>query len=147
MNKKPITILLAEDDHDDCYLIGEALEESGIQHKLFVVENGEELLNYLSRQGKYQDTTVYPKPNVILLDLKMPLLDGKEALMQIKKNPQLKRIPIIVLTTSQADEDINETYSLGITGFITKPRTFNELVEIMKSVGNYWFDSVTLPPP
>jgi CheY-like chemotaxis protein len=99
----------------------------------------------LKNRGNYADKEKFPQPGVILLDLNMPLMDGREALAEIKGDPKLKRIPIIVLTTSQADEDINETYGLGITGFITKPMTFSELVKIMKSVGNYWFESVTLP--
>ena len=146
MRENPITILLAEDDHDDRYLIGEALDESGFDNQLFIVSNGEELLDYLKNRGAYADKEKYPRPGVILLDLNMPLMDGREALTEIKKEPALKKIPIIVLTTSKADEDINETYGLGITGFITKPMAFSELVEIMKSVGNYWFESVTLPP-
>jgi len=145
MRENRITILLAEDDHDDRYLIGEALDESGFENQLFIVSNGEELLDYLKNQGNFAEKEKYPRPGVILLDLNMPLMDGREALAEIKRDPDLKRIPIIVLTTSQADEDINETYGLGITGFITKPMTFGELVEIMKSVGNYWFESVTLP--
>ena len=146
MRENPITILLAEDDHDDRYLIGEALDESGFDNQLFIVSNGEELLDYLKNRGAYADKEKYPRPGVILFDLNMPLMDGREALTEIKKEPELKKIPIIVLTTSKADEDINETYGLGITGFITKPMAFSELVEIMKSVGNYWFESVTLPP-
>jgi CheY-like chemotaxis protein len=145
MRENPVTILLAEDDHDDRYLIGEALDESGFDNRLFIVSNGEELLDYLKNRGAYANKAKYPRPGVILLDLKMPLMDGREALTAIKKDPDLKSIPIIVLTTSKADEDINETYRLGITGFITKPMAFSELVNVMKSVGNYWFEAVTLP--
>jgi CheY-like chemotaxis protein len=145
MSEKLLTILLAEDDQDDRYLISEALDESGADSQLYVVETGEELLDYLRNQGNYTDGEKYPRPEVVLLDLNMPLMDGREALAEIKSDPELRRIPIIVLTTSQADEDVNETYALGITGFITKPMTFKGLVGIMKSVGNYWFQSVTLP--
>jgi CheY-like chemotaxis protein len=145
MEEKPITILLAEDDYDDRYLIGEALDESGFESQLFIVENGEELLDYLKSRGKYEEATQYPRPDVILLDLNMPLMDGREALVEIKNDPELRRIPIIVLTTSRADEDINGTYEQGITGFITKPMAFADLVEVMKTVGRYWFESVTLP--
>ena len=145
MNQKPITMLLAEDDYDDRYLISEALDESGIENQLYIVENGEDLLDYLKNRGKYTDKEKYPRPGLILLDLNMPLMDGREALAIIKKDPDLKMIPIVVLTTSQAEDDIQETYGLGITGFITKPMTFSGLVDIMKSVGNYWFQSVTLP--
>ena len=145
MNQKTVTILLAEDDYDDRYLIGEALDESGVESQLFIVENGEDLLNYLYGRGAYSDREKYPLPSLILLDLNMPLMDGREALGAIKKDPELRQIPIIVLTTSQAEEDIQDTYDLGITGFITKPMTFSGLVDVMKSVGNYWFQSVTLP--
>jgi CheY-like chemotaxis protein len=145
MKRDSITILLAEDDQDDRYLISEALDESGSENQLYIVENGEFLLDFLKNRGRYTDRQKYPRPDVIMLDLNMPLMDGREALAEIKKDPQLKRIPIIVLTTSQSDEDINATYDLGITGFITKPMDFRELVGIMESFGNYWFQSVTLP--
>jgi CheY-like chemotaxis protein len=145
MKNGPLTILLAEDDEDDRYLISEALDESGSENQLFVVENGELLLDYLKSRGRYSDKSEYPRPEVILLDLNMPLMDGREALAEIKEDPELKRIPIIVLTTSQADKDINATYDLGITGFITKPMDFEDLVSIMRSLGNYWFKSVRLP--
>jgi len=145
MSQKPITMLLAEDDFDDRYLISEALDESGVENQLYIVENGEDLINYLKNRGKYTDKEKYPRPGLILLDLNMPLMDGREALAKIKQDPDLKTIPIVVLTTSQAEDDIQETYGLGITGFITKPMTFSGLVDIMKSVGNYWFQSVTLP--
>lgn len=145
MKEKLLTILLAEDDQDDRYLISEALDESGAENQLYIVETGEELLDYLRNQGKYTDREKYPRPGLILLDLNMPLLDGREALAEIKSDPELCRIPIVVLTTSQSDEDVNDTYALGITGYITKPMTFKGLVDVMKSVGNYWFQSVTLP--
>ena len=146
MTKNTVTILLAEDDYDDRYLISEALDESGVETRLLIVENGEDLLDYLKGRGNYSDRGKFPLPNMILLDLNMPLMDGREALTEIKKDRDLRRIPIIVLTTSQAEEDVQATYDLGITGFITKPMTFSGLVDVMKSVGNYWFDSVTLPP-
>ena len=146
MNQEPVIILLAEDDQDDCYLISEALDESGVENRLLMVENGEELIDYLYHRGKYTDQKEFPRPELILLDLNMPLKDGREALEEIKNDLDLKRIPIVVLTTSQAEEDILATYDLGITGFITKPMTFTGLVDIMKSIGNYWFQSVILPP-
>ena len=145
MTQTPITILLAEDDSDDRYLISEALDESDVESQLYIVENGEELLDYLRHQGKFADTNKYPRPELILLDLNMPLMDGREALAQIKKDPDLNKIPVIVLTTSQAGEDIQKTYGLGITGFISKPMSFSGLVEIMQSIGDYWCRSVTLP--
>ena len=146
MNQEPVIILLAEDDQDDCYLISEALDESGVENRLLMVENGEELIDYLYHRGKYTDQKEFPRPELILLDLNMPLKDGREALEEIKNDLDLKRIPIVVLTTSQAEEDVLATYDLGITGFIAKPMTFTGLVDIMKSIGNYWFQSVILPP-
>ena len=145
MKEKLLTILLAEDDQDDRYLISEALDESGAESQLYIVETGEELLDYLHNQGKYTDREKYSRPGLILLDLNMPLMDGREALTEIKSDPELRSIPIVVLTTSQADEDVNDTYALGVTGFITKPMTFKGLVDVMKSVGSYWLQSVTLP--
>ena len=145
MDIEPITVLLAEDDQDDRYLISEALDESGSKNQLLIVNNGEQLLDYLKNRGQFTDKEKYPRPSVILLDLNMPLMDGREALAEIKEDQNLKRIPVVVLTTSQADEDILKTYDLGVTGFITKPMDFRELVDIMKSLGTYWFQSVTLP--
>ena len=145
MSNKPITILLAEDDQDDCYLVSEALDESGVETNLFIVKNGDELLDYLKRRGEYADEEKSPRPGLVLLDLNMPLKDGREALKEIKEDPDLKRIPIVVLTTSKAEEDVLSTYDVGITSFITKPMTFSGLVDIMKSLGDYW-QSVTLPP-
>ena len=145
MKQKPFIMLLAEDDCDDRYLISEALDESGVDSQLYIVENGEELIDYLKHRGKFANKEEFPRPELILLDLNMPRMDGREALAQIKKDPDLQMIPVVVLTTSQADEDIPKTYGMGVTGFITKPMTFSGLVDILKAVGNYWFQSVTLP--
>jgi CheY-like chemotaxis protein len=147
MSTEAITILLAEDDEEDRYLIGEALYESRITNELYIVENGEELLDYLYRRGEYADEKKSPRPGLILLDLNMPRKDGREVLEEIKDDPELRRIPIVVLTTSQAEEDVLRTYDLGISGYITKPVSFRELLEIMKAVGSYWLQIVTLPPP
>ncbi|MCJ7702052.1 MAG: response regulator [Anaerolineales bacterium] len=146
MNLDPVVILLAEDDPDDSYLIGEALDESNLKHKLFVVENGEELLDYLYNRGKYSDQEEWPRPGLILLDLNMPRKDGREALGEIKSDPDLRRIPIVALTTSQAEEDIVSTYNWGISGYITKPMDFTTLLEVMRSLGRYWLEVVKLPP-
>lgn len=142
---KSINILLAEDDADDRYLINEALDESGVRCQLFIVEDGNELLDYLHRRGKYQDEQEWPRPSLILLDLNMPRLDGREALALIKANPKLRGIPIVVLTTSQAEEDVLRTYELGVSGFITKPVTFTGLRETMEALGKYWLQTVELP--
>jgi CheY-like chemotaxis protein len=145
MNANPI-ILLAEDDPDDQYLISEALDENHINAKLYIVSNGEELLDYLYRRGKYQDSQTWPMPNLILLDLNMPKKDGREALREIKADPKLQHIPIVALTTSQADKDIALTYQNGVSGFITKPVNFSGLREVMKSIGTYWLQTARLPP-
>lgn len=146
MNTKPITILLAEDDEEDRYLIGEALDEGRVTHRLYVVENGEQLLDYLYRRGKYADLEQWPVPDLILLDLNMPRKDGREVLEEIRFDPELRRTPIVVLTTSSADEDIVRSYDQGVSGFVTKPVTFRELMEVMKSIGTYWGKTSTLPP-
>lgn len=140
-----ITILLAEDDPEDGYLIGEALYESRIASNVVIVEDGEELLDYLLQRGKYADPESSPRPGLILLDLNMPRKDGREALVEIKQHPHLRRIPVVVLTTSQAEEDIFRTYDIGISGYITKPASFTGLREAMKAVGNYWLQVVSIP--
>jgi CheY-like chemotaxis protein len=144
---RPITILLADDDADDRVLAQDALKESRLANDLRFVENGEELMDYLMRRGQYADPETSPKPGVILLDLNMPRKDGREALREIKSNPDLRSIPVVVLTTSKAEEDIYRSYDLGVNSFITKPVTFDGLVNVMKTLGKYWFEIVELPPP
>jgi len=148
MNKQgnAITILLADDDPDDRMLAKEAFVESRLRNKLEMVEDGEELMEYLLGRGKYTGTNKRPKPDLILLDLNMPRKDGREALREIKSSPELRRIPIVVLTTSKADEDVIRTYDLGVNSFITKPVTFEALVEVLTTLGRYWFEIVELPP-
>ena len=143
---KPITILLADDDADDRMLAKDALKESRLANDLRFVENGEELLEYLRRQGQFADADSSPTPGLILLDLNMPRKDGREALKEIKSDPNLRHIPIVVLTTSKAEEDIYRTYDLGVNSFITKPVTFDGLVNVMRTLGTYWFEIVELPP-
>lgn len=145
MSRKPIVLLMADDDPDDRMLAREALSESQLVNDLHCVEDGEELMDYLYRRGKYSGPPVAPRPGVILLDLNMPRKDGREALREIKADPNLRRIPIIVLTTSKAEEDIYASYDLGVNSFITKPVTFDALVEVMRSLGRYWFEIVELP--
>ena len=145
-NKNLITILMADDDPDDRLLTEEALLESHLLNDLYFVENGEELLDYLYQRGQYSDPGKAPRPGVILLDLNMPKKDGREALEEIKADPSLRQIPIVILTTSKAEEDIYRTYDLGASSFITKPVTFESLVEVMQTLGRYWFEIVELPP-
>jgi two-component system response regulator len=136
---------MAEDDADDRMLTKEALDESRVLNDLRFVEDGEELLAYLRREGKYSNAEEAPRPSLILLDLNMPKKDGREALREIKSDPELRRIPIVVMTTSKAEEDIFRSYDLGASSFITKPVTFDRLVELMKTLGDYWVEFVELP--
>src|SRR2546423_1272162 len=142
---RPITILMADDDKDDRELTREAFEESRVANDLRFVENGVELLDYLNRRGKYSNPADSPRPGLILLDLNMPKKDGREALKEIKADPKLRNIRVIVLTTSKAEEDVFRTYDLGVSSFITKPVTFAGLVEAMKVLAQYWFEIVELP--
>jgi CheY-like chemotaxis protein len=144
-NRRPITILLADDDADDRMMAGDALEESRLANDLRYVEDGEELLDYLHRRGKFARPEDSPRPGLILLDLNMPRKDGREALKEIKADRELRMIPIVVLTTSKAEEDIYRTYDLGVNSFITKPVMFESLVNVMKALGKYWFEIVELP--
>ncbi|HTY88838.1 MAG TPA: response regulator [Candidatus Acidoferrum sp.] len=141
-----ITILLADDDPDDRQLTRDAFAENRLVNMLHTVEDGEELMEYLRRQGRYADQKNAPLPGLILLDLNMPRKDGREALKEIKADPELRRIPIVVLTTSKAEEDILRTYDLGVNSYVTKPVTFKSLVELIKVLGRYWFEVVELPP-
>ncbi len=144
-NKQQIPILIADDDQDDCQMIREAFAESRLLNRLHFVHDGEELLDYLNHRGKYASAKDFPMPGLILLDLNMPKKDGREALKDIKENATLKQIPVVVLTTSQAEEDIFRTYNLGVNSFITKPVAFKALVQIMRDIGHYWFEIVELP--
>ena len=140
-----VTILMADDDDDDCMLASEALTESSLQCELYFVKDGEELMDYLYQRGKYTNSKNAPPPDLILLDLNMPKKDGREALREIKTNPTFKHIPVVVLTTSKAEEDIQLSYVLGANSFIIKPVSFTSLVEVMKTLGEYWFKTVELP--
>jgi CheY-like chemotaxis protein len=144
----PITILRADDDPDDRLMCTEALVESRLANELHTVADGEELLEYLRRSGRYAPgSTRYPapRPGLILLDLNMPRKDGREALAEIKADPSLRSIPVVVLTTSKAEEDVYRSYDLGVNSFITKPVTFAALVDVMTALGRYWFEIVELP--
>ena len=144
-NGKRITLLMADDDPDDRMLARDALIEARLVNEMYFVEDGEELMDYLRHQGKYANLADSPCPGVILLDLNMPKKDGREALKEIKADPDLRRLPVVVLTTSRSEEDIYRTYDLGASSYITKPVTFEGLVEVMKSLKKYWFEIVDLP--
>jgi len=141
-----ISIVLADDDPDDRKLTQDAFCENRLANEFHTVEDGEELMDYLLRRGKYTSMQGDNLPGLILLDLNMPRKDGREALKEIKAHPDLRRIPIVVLTTSKAEEDILRSYDLGVNSYVTKPVTFKSLVELIKVLGRYWFEVVELPP-
>lgn len=134
---------MADDDPDDQILLQEALKENNIPNSVCFVENGEELLDFLHKRGKFEGVEF--SPGLILLDLNMPKMDGRQALKLLKTDPLLKKIPIVVLTTSRADSDILECYDLGVNSFISKPVNFAELVDVTREISNYWLGTVTLP--
>ncbi len=142
-SKVSVPILVADDDMEDCAMIREAFQESRLLNDLHFVHDGEALLSYLHRKNEqYSEESL---PGLILLDLNMPKMDGREVLKAIKNNEAFHQIPIVVLTTSQAEEDIVRSYNLGANSFITKPVEFQTLVEVMRSLGRYWFEIVELP--
>ena len=140
---RPIQILLAEDNPDDIELTVEALKDSRVRNRLIVVKDGEEAISYLQGKGKYQHAL---RPDLILLDLNMPKKNGRDVLREIKNDPRLKRIPVVILTTSQAEEDIAHTYDLHANCYITKPVDFNQFLKVVKSIEDFWLTVVKLPP-
>lgn len=147
MQTERLNILMADDDPDDRMLIRDALEETSAPQHLDCVEDGEELLDYLRQRGKYAHLPADHPPRIILLDLNMPRKDGREALKEIKGDPKLRQIPVIILTTSNATEDIQRAYDLGASSFMIKPRNFETLVKALDSVVHYWFDTCRVPNP
>ena len=145
VSRRPLTVLVADDDEDDRSFIRRAWSKSRVANDLRFVEDGEELIEYLNHAGRYSDPASSPRPAVILLDLNMPKKDGREALAEIKADPNLKRIRIVVLTTSKEEEDIYRSYDLGASSYIQKPVTFEALVKVIKTLGRYWLDIVELP--
>ena len=142
---KSIHILLADDDEDDQLLTREALQESLVHSQLSIVSDGAELLEYLRREGKFADLKSELLPDLILLDLNMPRMDGREALAAIKADTVFRRIPVVILTTSKAEEDMVKSYDLGAASYLSKPVTFDGLVELMRSLGRYWAEFVEFP--
>lgn len=147
MNHKPrsFTILMADDNDEGRHLAHEALREGKLTHELRCVVNGQELLDYLHRRNRYAQCDA-PRPGLILLDLNMPRPDGREVLAEIKRDPELRQIPIVVLTSSRAQEDVFRSYDLGVNSYIVKPMTFDALVDLLRLLGQYWFELVELPP-
>lgn len=145
VNPEVVTVLMAEDDDDDFMLAVKAVKAASSCCTLRRVVNGEDLLDYLNRAAPYTDPAVSPEPSFILLDLNMPRRDGREALRDLKSHPRFKKIPVIVFTTSESQEDVAHAYELGANAFIRKPVNFEELVEVMKALRHYWLEIVTLP--
>ena len=143
--KNSITILMADDDDDDRLMAQDALQESRVINDFYMVCDGVELLEYLRREGKYADKALSPRPGLILLDLNMPRMDGRQALSEIKTDPELRCIPIVILTTSKEEEDKLKGYNLGAASYISKPVSFDRLVELMRTLGKYWVEFVELP--
>jgi len=141
---RPFTILLADDDEEDRELAREALQGSRLANEMKFVTDGQDLLDYLRREGRWTEQDA-PRPGIILLDLNMPRKDGREALAEIKADESLRRIPVVVLTTSKDETDVLATYDLGVSSFITKPVTFGGLVDVMKTWTQYWFEIVEVP--
>jgi two-component system response regulator len=144
-SKHAITILMADDDADDRQMTKEAFEEARLANDLRFVEDGVELLDYMHRRGKYSDPAQSPRPGIILLDLNMPRMDGREALRALKADPRFRTIRVVILTTSKAEEDIARTYELTATSYIAKPVTFEALVDVVRALGKYWLEIVELP--
>ncbi|MBU1368035.1 MAG: response regulator [Bacteroidetes bacterium] len=139
---KSIDILLAEDSPGDADLAKEALEESKLKNRLYTVVDGQEALDFLYKKGKYIDV---PRPDLILLDLNMPKVDGREVLKIVKEDENLRSIPIVVLTTSRAEEDILKSYNLHANCYISKPLNLDKFIEVVNSIENFWISIVTLP--
>ena len=144
--REPVVILLAEDDPDDRLLTVRALKKNRLANEIKWVEDGEDLMDYLYHRGSYGPPNNSPRPGLILLDLNMPRMDGREALQKIKADAELRRIPVVVLTTSQAELDILQSYDLGVNAFVTKPVTFEGLANAIKVLSDFWFEIVKLPP-
>ncbi len=139
---KPIEILLVEDNEGDVGLIEEVFEEAKIRNKLHIVENGEEAMLFLHGENKYSGS---PRPDIILLDLNLPKMDGREVLREIKEDHDLRNIPVVVLTTSGAEKDVFRVYNLHANAYITKPLDFDQFIKVVESIGNFWLEIVKLP--
>lgn len=141
---RPITILMADDDEDDRDLARDALEGTRLGERMEFVIDGQDLIDYLRHDGPYADAQT-PRPSIILLDLNMPRKDGREALAELKADASLRQIPVVVLTTSSDEADVQKAYDLGASSYITKPVTHGQLVEVMQTIAQYWSGIVQLP--
>lgn len=145
-SRVPIPILIADDDEEDRTLARDALTEARLANDLRFVNDGEELMQYLRCEGRYAAPGAAPRPGLLLLDIQMPKRDGFECLREIRADPMLRQLPVVVLTTSRAEADIFRSYDLGVNSFVSKPVTFDGLVDAMRTIGRYWFEIVALPP-
>ncbi|MCB9762582.1 MAG: response regulator [Alphaproteobacteria bacterium] len=145
--RKPLRLLVAEDDTDDQLLLVEALREADVPHEVNFVPDGAEMLAYLNREGSWSDPRSSPRPSLVLLDLNMPRVSGFEVLERRQEHPTLRVIPVIVMTSSWSERDIARCYSLGANAFITKPVTFDQLVNVMGALGSFWLETCELPSP
>jgi len=142
---KSAVILLVEDDPDDQDLTKRALKGSKLRNTLCIVDNGEHALDYLFRRGEFADPKTSPRPDLILLDLNLPKLDGRAVLKRIKESPELRRIPVVILSTSSQEEDILRSYDLGVNSYITKPVRMEGFIKVIRDLERYWFELVVLP--
>lgn len=143
IHKKMVDILLVEDNPGDARLAEEAMKEAKVRNKLYVVKDGVEAMAFLRREGPY---AAMPRPDLILLDLNLPRKDGREVLAEIKQDPSLRRIPVVVLTTSQADEDVVKSYDLRVNCYIAKPVDLEQFMKVIKAIDDFWLTIVKLPP-
>ena len=139
---RPIRILLVEDNPGDVRLAQEALKEDKLSNELYVVNDGVSAMQFLRREGPYTEA---PRPDLVLLDLNLPRMDGREVLAAVKRDPELGGIPVVVLTTSRADEDVCRAYSLNCNCYVTKPVAFDDFIEVIKAIDSFWFSVVALP--
>ena len=142
LNGRPVEILLVEDNEGDIGLVEEVFEEGRINNNLSVAEDGDEAMMFLRKEGQFANAT---RPDLILLDLNLPGKDGREVLKEVKEDDNLKKIPIVVLTTSKAEEDILKSYDLHANSYITKPVDFDQFINVIKSIESFWLDVVKLP--
>lgn len=145
--RRPLVILMADDDEDDRLLAREAMAEARVPGEFHSVPDGEHLLAYLYGRDQYADERRAPRPGVILLDLNMPRMDGREALRRIRSEPAFRAVPVIVMTTSRAAADVTRGYELGANTVISKPVSFEAMVDVMRAVGRYWLEIAELPAP
>ncbi len=145
IEKKIFTILYAEDDEDDFFLLSDSLRKANFKCDLHRVRNGQEALDFLYHKNAFQDSLKHPRPNMVLLDLKMPIMDGNEALKRIRSDKEFSKIPVVVLTSSKATEDISKSYGYGANSYIQKPDWYEEMISLVNMIGRYWFQLIVLP--